>query len=173
MAPYSPNHVANFMLDRAIAEDRDLSSMKLLKLVYIGFGWNSAVLDQEPFDDPIYAWAHGPVVESLYHEFKHYGKGPIDNHSVDFNLDDGEVKIPRIPASDKKSNIVLGMVWDVYKHFSAWNLRQKTHEEGTPWRSVYKPNLRNIVIPPATIKSHFQGKIRQYLDVAKSRKSAA
>ena len=40
---YTPSHIANFMLDRAEEDARGLSPMKLLKLVYIGYGWSLAV----------------------------------------------------------------------------------------------------------------------------------
>jgi len=164
---YTPGHVANFMLDRAEREDRGLSSMKLLKLVYIGYGWNLAVLDRSLFDESIHAWAHGPVVRSLYHEFKHYGRQSIRERSIDFDLDQGEVIIPTIPADDEQASIVLSKVWDVYKHFSAWALREKTHEPGTPWSQVYKKGQNDIRIPDKLIATHFQQKIRQYIDDAR------
>ena len=160
---YTPSHIANFMLDCAEEDDRGMSPMKLLKLVYIGYGWSLAVLDEKLFEEPIVAWAHGPVVKSLYHEFKHYGRATIGGRSVEFNLDEMDFITPRIQGDDKHVNVVLKKVWDVYKKFSATDLRNKTHEVGTPWREVYAPGDFDTEIPDDLIKKHFTTKIRQYL----------
>lgn len=159
------------MLDRASDEGRPLSPMKLLKLVYIAYGWSLAILDKKLFEEPIYAWDHGPVVRSLYHEFKHFGRHPIQEPSIDLDLDHERFVVPRIPEDDERANVVLNKVWDVYKNFSAWDLRNKTHEPDSPWTRVYKEDQRDTVIPDDLIASHFRQKISQYLDNA--RKSTA
>jgi uncharacterized phage-associated protein len=56
-----------------------LSPMKLQKLCYYAQGLymathNGALLFEEDFE----AWTFGPVVRSLYHEFKHYTWKSID-----------------------------------------------------------------------------------------------
>ena len=165
---YSPRHVANFMLDRSEKEDIGLSPMKLLKLVYIGYGWVLAVLGEKLFDERIYAWDHGPVVRSLYHEFKHFGRNEITEPSVDFDLDSGEFFIPRIPKDDEETNVVLGKVWDIYKSFSAAALRGKTHEKGTPWDNIYNGEAGpDMPISDDLIAAHFKEKILQYLENAR------
>ncbi len=165
--PYTPSHIANYMLKHGTAEGRAISPMKLLKLVYIGYGWAAALLDKKLFAEPIYAWQHGPVVKSLYHEFKHYGSSPIREMSVDLDLESGNLTTPSVPSSDADTQIVLRKVWDVYKDFGAWDLRNKTHEAGTPWKQVYKSYDMYTEIPYDSIRGHFQEKIRQYLDHAK------
>lgn len=154
------------MFDRAEIENRPITQMKLLKLVYIAYGWYLSVLDKRLFDEPIYAWKHGPVVRSLYDEFKHNIDAPIHQHSIQFDLDEKKVTTPRILDKDAAANLVLGSVWDIYKHYSASQLRNKTHEAGTPWYQVYDPEKRNALITDALIKPHFDKKIAAYLDAA-------
>jgi uncharacterized phage-associated protein len=170
--PSSASQVANFMLDKADKDGIRVSPMKLLKLVYIGYGWSLAVLNRKLFDEPILAWAHGPVIRSVYDEFKHYGKTPIMEHAIEFDLETGESYEPRFSAGDHDVQVVLGKVWDVYKHFTAWSLRNKTHEKGTPWSTVYREGERDIEIPDDLIKQHFKTKIRQYIDDARGGTSA-
>ena len=164
---YTPGHVANHVLDRAFAERHPVTQMKLQKLVYIGYGWTLALLDQKLFDEPIYAWKHGPVIKSLYDEFKHYGATPIDQYSMNFDLDSSEIHFPRIPDSDQDVDRVLNMVWGVYKNFKAVTLRNKTHEQGSPWCATYRPDRRNLAISDELIKSHFKSKITEYLENAR------
>ncbi len=163
---YTPSHIANYMLDRAANENRSITQMKLLKLVYIGYGWNLSLTDKRLFEEPIYAWQHGPVIRSLYDEFKHFEKRSIDAHSIDYELDSGVVSVPRVDQGDRDTTLILGRVWDIYKRFGAWQLREKTHEPDTPWSSVYKEGVRNTIIPDTLIKPHFDQKIDAYLSAA-------
>lgn len=58
--------VAAYVLEKVGA----MSAMKLQKLVYYSQAW-SLVWDEAPlFDDPIEAWAYGPVVPALYAHHK-------------------------------------------------------------------------------------------------------
>ena len=161
MSKYCASHVANFFLDMAEEEKKTLTQLKLMKLVYIGFGWVSAVLDEEMFDEPILAWKHGPVVKSIYDEFKHFSYNPITSNAVEFDLENQKLSVPRIPSDDEDIRVVLGKVWDVYKNFTAGALRNKTHEPNTPWSESYG---KSEAIDKTLIKTHFIKKISSYLD---------
>ena len=163
---YKPSHVANFFLAKAKEENVDITPMKLLKLVYIGYGWVAAVLDKELFSEPIEAWQHGPVIPSLYHEFKHYKKDPIKEKSGEFDLETGDFIEPSIPNSDSDTLMVLNKVWESYQRFSAWTLREMTHQPDTPWSKAFKDG-NGTDIPYETIAPHFKEKITAYLNAAK------
>ncbi len=164
VAAYTSSHVANFFIRRSEEEDMPITQLKLLKLVYIAYGWVAAILDRRLFEERIEAWQHGPVVESLYHEFKHYGKQPIDSYSICYDLESEKMSFPEIPKSDEDTLRVLHYVWEIYKRFSAWDLRNKTHEKDTPWSKAYVQGFTGVVIPHESIKEHFSRKIREYLD---------
>ena len=159
---YTATQVANFFIEKAVEEGKQMSHIKLQKLVYIGYGWALALLGKELFREPIMAWKHGPVIDSVYHSFKHYGRRMIDKPAQEFDLDEFDIVTRKIPDTDTDVSAVLTKVWDVYKNFSAWSLVEKTHEEGTPWKASYTGE-RHIKIPVETISSHFKFKIDQYL----------
>lgn len=165
---YTPQHVANYFLDKAEAECVPITPLKLIKLVYIAYGWVLALLGRRLFEEPIEAWKHGPVVPSLYHEFKHYRGDPITDDALFYDLDTGKAFRPTISADDTGMRSVLDKVWAAYKRFSGWALRQKTHETGTPWHQTYDPNIMSKPIPDHLIKPHFQQKIREILDAAQA-----
>ena len=133
---YSAQRVANFFLDKAELEKLPMTQMKLLKLAYFAYGWIAAILDKPLFPDEIEAWQHGPVIPSLYHEFKEFGQSPITRRAINFDLDTESVETPRIDRNDEDTLFVLERVWDIYKRFSAGALRAKTHEDDTPWKKV-------------------------------------
>jgi len=158
----TPSAVANYFISKAMQEDLPITQMKLMKLVYIGYGWVLALLDRRLFDEEIQAWKHGPVIPSLYHTLKHFGNGPITSMATEFDLDDLEFTVHHIEDEDTK--LILDKVWSVYKPLAAMALRHKTHEDGSPWKSVYKARVHNIVIPDETIKAHFIRKINEYVN---------
>ncbi|MGY3327465.1 putative phage-associated protein [Mesorhizobium sp. USDA 4775] len=163
---YTPQHIANYFLDRAKKEGRTISPMKLIKLVYIAYGWVLALTGKRLFQEKIQAWKHGPVIPSLYHEFKHFRSDPINEKAMRFDLDTFDAVEPRIDPEDKESNFILDKVWSVYKHFSGSTLRAKTHEADTPWSRVYNPEEMDTQIRDKDIAEHYQNRIKRYLDAA-------
>jgi uncharacterized phage-associated protein len=156
------------MLARASSEGRPMTQLKLQKLVYIAYGWYLALTGQRLFEEPIMAWKHGPVVESLFHEFKHFESDAITSPSELACLDDTEagkisVTTPEVPKSDKDTQLILDKVWSAYKWFGAWALRNKTHEPGTPWSRTDKTRFPATAIDDKLIAPHFLEKIRSYL----------
>ncbi len=90
-----------------------ISNLKVQKLLY----------DRPLFPEAIRAWAHGPVVPQVYHEYKQFGAGPIPVERVDL-----ERYSPAIRE-------ILDEVNSVYGQFTATKLRAMTHEE-PPWRDT-------------------------------------
>lgn len=161
---YTPQHIANFFILKAQEEGIRLSPLKLMKLVYIGYGWAAAILDLKLFEEPIEAWTHGPVIPSLYHEFKGFRSSGIDRLALNYDLDSQESKTPAIPKEEELFTL-LEIVWDVYKRFSGWDLRDKTHEHGTPWSKVNKQKKEDSrTIPFEPIRDHFAQRIQKYID---------
>ena len=165
---YLPQHIANYFLERASNECVPVTPLKLVKLVYIAYGWNIAITGDKLFDEPIEAWRHGPVVPSLYHEFKHFNKEPITCLATNLDMDTFEITTPRIMMNDDATNLVLSKVWVAYKRFDAWALRNKTHEKGSPWDKVYKKGGRGIELKDADIVEHYAERIREYIDASKT-----
>src|SRR3546814_8804558 len=96
----------------------------------------------------------------------------IRGRAVTLDLESQTVCVPTIPEEDEETNIVLDKVWDIYKDFGAWALRDKTHEPGTPWTVVYEEEGRGAAIPDHLIAQHFQEKIQQYVENAKRSRTA-
>ena len=168
---YSPQQIANYFLDKAESEGRALTPMKLIKLVYIAYGWVLALKDQKLFDEPIQAWTHGPVIPSIYHEFKHFRSEPISERAAVFDMDSFDFSEPRVPASDDEINFILDTVWSSYKRFSGSALRQKTHEPDTPWSRAYVKGQMDTELKDDDIREHFRDRIGRYLDAAESQGS--
>lgn len=122
-------------------EADDISNMKLQKLLYYAQGTSLALNRQPLFDENILAWQHGPVVAEVYHVFSKYGRNGITFTD--------ELK-PCEEYSPEEVN-VLEEVYAYFGQYSAWKLRNMTHEE-TPWRETPK----NGIISRESICKYFE-----------------
>ena len=163
----SAQSVANYFLDQAEREGIPITPMKLVKLVYIAYGWTLAVTGNRLFEEPIQAWQHGPVVPSIYHEFKHFGNSAINVRSYDLNPDSFELYVPRIDKNDKDTNLVLSKVWATHKGFRAWDLRNLTHKKGSPWNKVYVKGQKHICLDDGHIHEYYTKRIGEYIEKSK------
>ncbi len=149
MQPQSSAAIANYILDRADRDRAPIDHMKLQKLVYLAHGWHLAVTGQPLIQDKIEAWQYGPVIPSLYHEFKECGSNPIKGRAreYDANYEFTEAKAD-LPA---ETAAVLEKVWNTYKELDAIDLSSLTHQAGTPWSAaagkLSTKELRNKRVP--------------------------
>ena len=131
-APYPASAIANFFLRKS----RRLTQMQLHKLLYYAHGWHLAMAGEPLIDETIGAWKHGPVVPSLYYEFKKFGAQPIDQLAKRFDRTTQTRVTPRVPAQDHVVRSLLERIWQVYGGLSGLRLSQMTHAPGTPWSAV-------------------------------------
>lgn len=141
----SVRHVASYLITRAIEEDYSgLSNLKLQKLLYYAQGFYLALQGEALFPERIEAWPHGPVCPAIYHEFKQYGRGPID-------------VAPDLPAGalTRDQMDILEEVFSVFGQFSAWKLRDMTHEEA-PWLEY---EAEGGTIPLDAMRQYFETRV--------------
>ena len=160
---YNAKAVANYLLDLANVEGEAITPMKLQKLIYYAHGWHLAVTGQPLITDKVEAWEYGPVVPSVYQDFKRFGNEPITSPAQDFRWDNGQVAVstPEIPVGDahEATREILRRVWDVYKGRTALELSRMTHAPDSPWSQVAAPfggkAQTGVTISNRLIRSYF------------------
>lgn len=146
--------VVNEFISLAKETDTELTNMKLIKLLYIAQGLSLSLLDRPLFDnDNIEAWKFGPVVPSVYHEFKHFKSGAITTKSVMLEDDDWkQLSEPRLTEDEDKKVVLL--TWQLYRDIPAKELVDLTHMAGTPWSLCYRPG-QNAIISNEHMKRYY------------------
>lgn len=141
----SAKDVANYFLylDSRCGGD-GISNLKLQKLAYYAQGFHCAIHNKPLFAEPIEAWTHGPVVPALYHEYKGNSSNLIPV-PTDFD--------PACLAEKEKE--LADEIFQVFGQYSAWKLRDMTHEEA-PWLN-HEKNADAISIPELT--EYFKSRI--------------
>ena len=140
-----------------------LTPMHVNKLAYISHGFTLALEDQPLFSDRVEAWKYGPVIPTIYHELKWFGRNPIgvlpycktrlDDPDLEERL---EFAASRMPKTHKP---VVDRVMEVYGGWSAQGLSTKTHEEGSPWHECYRRGVRGIEIPDSVTKRYYKSQL--------------
>jgi uncharacterized phage-associated protein len=172
---YDAKAVANFFLDLATENKTTLTPMKLQKLIFFAHGWHLALYDEPLIADPVEAWQFGPVVPTIYHEFKHERSGAITSRATELDLEEFEFVEPRVPEEDLKARLLMQQVWKTYGKYSAVQLSNLTHLAGTPWEEARKGTdvePRSVLIEDSSIGAYFKTQLQRNRERALSGQQA-
>lgn len=150
MKPQKSIAIANYFIELARQHGQPLSPMKLQKLVFFAHAWWLALTGTPLIDETVEAWEYGPVIPTIYQEFKHYGKDNIKEPCRSFTFVGGEpiASPPELPCPDSNVEALLNKIWEVYSKFSAFQLSNMTHIAGTPWeKRVSEIKAKQGILP--------------------------
>ena len=138
--------IANFFINLSLSDTEDyITNLKLNKLIYFAQGWSLVRFGKPLFHNDIQAWKYGPVIPSIYYEYRKCGNSPITV------IDDS---YSNKVFSGEQYSLLLD-IYGEYGKFTARALTAMTHENGTPWSRYYEEG-KNTVIPKNAIKEYFQ-----------------
>ncbi|MGY3232422.1 putative phage-associated protein [Luteibacter sp. HA06] len=142
MAP--ANDIAKYILSLTDEESGELiSHLKLQKLLYYCQGFALALTGKPMFSERIEAWQHGPVVPDVWQEYRSCGAAAIPRpEGFDPNVIDDVLRD------------VANEVYTVYGQYSAWRLRDMTHDEA-PWKDA----KLNSTIGPDVLCDFFKDRV--------------
>ncbi len=162
---YDAAAIANYFLDLADRDETGLDPMKIQKLVYFGHGWHLAIKNEPLIRERVEAWEYGPVIPSLYGQFKKFGNGPIKERAFKIEFEGLKFK-SRIASleqqADERTNEftrpLLDRIWAIYGNYSGIQLSNMTHADGSPWAITIaaRPRERHLVIDDELIKQDFK-----------------
>jgi uncharacterized phage-associated protein len=166
--PYTAKQVANEFLELAKRDGRKLTPMQVQKLVYFAYGWYLAITGERLLNERVEAWQWGPVIPSLYSEFKAYGSGPITELAAEYYPQGVTLgfNFPRVASDDPDKDAfalrVIEKVWAIYGKYSGLQLSTMTHAANSPWSQSYDKNVRSTDIPDEVIRQYFQEVANQH-----------
>ncbi|MGL4848518.1 MAG: Panacea domain-containing protein [Clostridium sp.] len=130
--------VSMYIIKYADKKGKALTNIKLQKILYY-IQVNFLVQKGQPcIKDKFMRWEYGPVIESVYYEFRRYGKNEIPkthkSYSVKYNI----MKFEKVEIQEEKDLIykyenLINKVIDKYIDMDAFQLVKKTHDED-PWK---------------------------------------
>ena len=123
--------IAKYILTRV-----PCTHLKLEKLVYLSYADYLCEEKKKLFDDKIYAYKLGPVIESVYERYKKSGYDYVEDDTK--TEDETKKKLPirsRIIASEEglKKILSIDKTLEKYAKYSASQLVDITHKDSSPW----------------------------------------
>ena len=117
--------------------------LSLEKLVYFSYADYLCQFSERLFEDKIYAFTHGPVVESVYETYKRSGTQYVN--PLEFGSDsDAQTGVNELPARSRilfakdgaEKLCSIDETIQRYGKYSAGALVERTHRPGSPWAYV-------------------------------------
>ena len=141
--------IANFFISLGMSESESedyMTNLRLNKLMYFAQAWSLVLRNKPLFHEPIEAWPLGPVIPSVYHKYKNYGKSQITTLDPRFQLQ----------LLDAEEQQILFATMAYYGEYSTHGLVDLSHEEGSPWTLACGAN--NAVIQADDMRAFFAKK---------------
>jgi uncharacterized phage-associated protein len=113
----------------------ECTHLKLEKLVYLCYADYLCATGKRLFEDKIFAYKFGPVIDSVYKKYKFYGKDNIDEEEVMPKRKYSRSARSRILFSEKgilKASSII-MTLQKYGSLDANALVTLTHKNSAPW----------------------------------------
>lgn len=155
-AKYSALDIARFVINYSQEIHSPVTNLKLQKLLYFIQAFFLTKQDRPCFTDEIEAWSLGPVVPSVYHEFKSFGAWQLPYIKAYFDNKNG---IPVLMQGFDQSIISsfdrtqIQQIVSDFSSYSASVLVTVTHNQD-PWKKAYQYGSR--VISNNSIKNYFE-----------------
>ena len=141
----SPKRVAEYFLYLSARDHRTLTPMQVLKLVYIAHGWHLGLYGRPLVNETVEAWQYGPVIRSLYREYKRFGSRPID-----------DIVSCKPEGFDAEEEDTIEQVWRAYGTRTGVSLSALTHQPDSPWSQTVERSGINSDISDDLIEDHYR-----------------
>jgi len=158
-ANYTAYQIAQYFIWKDFVDPKNLTHLKLQKLLYLAQGWYLAYTGKQLFSDRIFAWKFGPVIKDIYHIYKHRGNSELKMSYQNFSE-------PNYISLEVKQ--FLNKIWDSYAKFDAIVLSELTHIKGSPWSETIRENAgsldnleNDVEIPLNRIQMYFRNQLPQ------------
>lgn len=135
--------------------------LSLEKLVYFAYADYLCDHFERLFEDRIYAFTHGPVVDSVYETYKRSGSQYVK--SLEFGVDsDVQTGVKELPARSRilfakdgtEKLLSIDKTIEKYGKYAAGELVDFTHRVGAPWSHVDSTRAYQIISDELIIKHH-------------------
>lgn len=154
--PYPAKALANTLLDWADARGTEITPLKMQKLLYFMHA-DYLVKTGSPLVKEVFeAWSYGPVIPSVYDQFKQFSRKKITSRASTFDPRTRQTKTPTLELAPEV-HAELAEIFALYVDVEAGLLSSLSHRSDGPWDQALKKfdDHRNInrSIPNDLIRS--------------------
>lgn len=115
--------VAKILICKFNEEDKEITQLKLQKLLYFIEAYYMSVYDKEKlYNEKFYAWTYGPVSKEVYNEYKSFINLPIKENDC-----------TNLKTFDEDIMNSINAVYNIFGNLNSSELIRLTHMQGSPW----------------------------------------
>lgn len=140
---YSALDVAKYVIEHEHSKGREVSNLRLQKLLYFVQAKVLMETDEPCFEDEMQAWDFGPVVPSVYYKYRIYG-------SMDIEMNED------VPNIESKIIEFISAILEFCSNYPTYQLVEITHQQ-SPWINARSRGIKSVISPVA-IKEYFLSK---------------
>ncbi|WP_309627296.1 type II toxin-antitoxin system antitoxin SocA domain-containing protein [Brevundimonas sp.] len=135
--PYSAKAFANMILTWADDLGVPVTPLKLQKMLFFVHADYLCRFGQPLINEEFEAWNYGPVVPSVYSQFKEFSRQPITKRAVTFNpiTRSSSVQVAELDPALKDQ---VRAIFDMYIDVDAGLLSGISHRPGGPWSRAFE-----------------------------------
>lgn len=127
--------VAKYIINKCIELEKPVSNLQLQKIMYfVHLGFLKKTSQKLIKDESFKAWQYGPVIESIYFEYKIFGGNKINipENGAELNLESDKIDI-------------IDKIIEESINLPPWELVQRSHIKNGAWAKHYKENEKNYI----------------------------
>lgn len=152
---YKALNLAQYIIKRQLKINKPIDNFRLNKLLYI-IQYKSLFTTNKPiFDDDIFAYQNGPVVENVYYYYRAFGALPLLS----------EMLIRNVIDIDTNTQNFINQIINSYQNMSLSDIDNEITKKGSAWSKVYNRKQYSI-ISLADIRENI---INDYINIVSSR----
>ena len=125
--------LCNNILLRGVNSGEKITPMKLQKLMYFVCRDYTKQFGSSPISEQFEVWQYGPVLPSVYSEFKSFGANPITEFARDAQGNAFMVSERENPDLGR----IIDSIWQKYRSKSGVELSRITHQSTSGWYRAY------------------------------------
>lgn len=134
--------LCNNILQRGKQDGISITSMKLQKLMYYVCRDYVIETGDMPISEQFEVWQYGPVLPSVYGEFRAFGAKPITEYAKDASGRSYKVDESESPILSR----IIDVVWAKYKKMTGPQLSEMTHQPGSGWYTAFMEAHEKITL---------------------------
>ena len=144
-AGHDPCQVANYFINRALADQAPMTPLQVHKLAFLAHGWMLGIHKRPLVHCEFEAWCYGPIMPAIYHNLSYYGGDPVAAPVLarETPFDEGELDL-------------MGQVYDRHRHLSGTELSAQCNRPDSPWEKTWRRHRRQAVIPDRKLQQHYE-----------------
>ncbi|MBB5766714.1 type II toxin-antitoxin system antitoxin SocA domain-containing protein [Xanthomonas euroxanthea] len=141
-----------------------MSNLTLQKIAYFCHGWFLVAQGRPLSKHSFEAWQFGPVLQSIYRDFKSFDRSPITARCTALDPLTGERNI--VPSiADADAIEVVRQCVSFYGRLRAGTLVEMSHDPGGPWDRSWNSSSEinpGMKIDDLVIRDYFAGMTRPF-----------